>query len=84
MRKATGIVRRIDNLGRIVVPKELRTTMEIDVKDPIEIYVSRDGEIILQKYRPSCVFCDSKEDVIEYKDKNVCKKCIKKLKEIKD
>ena len=83
MRKATGIVRRIDNLGRIVVPKELRTTMEIDVKDPIEIYVSDDGAIVLSKYQPSCVFCDSKEDVFEYRGKYICKECSKKLEEIK-
>lgn len=72
-------MRKIDNLGRIVVPKELRNTMDINVKDPIEIYVRSAGEIVLQKYMPSCVFCDSKEDVVEYEDKHICKKCIKEL-----
>jgi transcriptional pleiotropic regulator of transition state genes len=78
--KSTGIVRKIDGLGRIVLPMELRKTLNIDVKDPLEIYV--DGEqIILKKYQPDCLFCGSANDVKNYKGKNICSKCIKELKE---
>ncbi|MGM0414740.1 MAG: AbrB/MazE/SpoVT family DNA-binding domain-containing protein [Bacillota bacterium] len=76
--KATGIVRKIDELGRVVIPKELRETMEIDKKDPMEVFVDKD-QIILTKYKPSCTFCQSQEDIVEFSDKPVCKKCIKEL-----
>ena len=82
--KVTGIVRKIDNLGRIVIPKELRNTMDIDFKDPIEIYVDNNGNIILKKYKPRCVFCGNKEEVIEYEDKNICKDCIQEFKKIRN
>ena len=57
--KSTGIVRKVDELGRIVLPVELRRTMDIAEKDPLEIYVDGNS-IVLRKYRPSCIFCDSK------------------------
>ena len=76
--KSTGIVRRLDELGRVVIPKELRKTLTIDVKDPLEIYV--DGEtIILKKYAPACIFCNEAKNVIVYKGRNVCEKCRKDL-----
>jgi len=77
--KSTGIVRKVDELGRIVLPKELRTTFEINEKDPLEIYVEGD-QIILKKYNPSCIFCGNKENIYLYNDKNVCGKCIDDLK----
>ncbi|MGI6160812.1 MAG: AbrB/MazE/SpoVT family DNA-binding domain-containing protein [Christensenellales bacterium] len=78
--KSTGIVRNVDGLGRIVIPIELRRTMGIDIKDPVEIFV--DGEqIILKKYQPSCVFCDNADDVAYYKGKNVCRLCLNDLKD---
>ena len=77
--KATGIVRKVDSLGRIVLPIELRRVMGIDIKDPIEIFV--DGEqIILKKYQPSCIFCDSNDDIVTFKDKKICRNCIDELK----
>ena len=77
--KATGIVRKVDSLGRIVLPIELRRVMGIDIKDPIEIFV--DGEqIILKKYQPSCIFCDSNDDIVNFKDKKICRNCIEELK----
>lgn len=77
--KATGIVRRVDELGRIVLPIELRRTLGIEIKDPIEIFV--DGEYIcLKKYEPACVFCGNAKNVVRVKDKNVCEDCIKELK----
>lgn len=76
--KSTGVVRRVDELGRIVVPIELRRTLDIAEKDSLEIYV--DGEqVILKKYNPSCVFCGEAKEVINYKGKIICKKCIKEI-----
>ena len=76
--KSTGIVRRIDELGRVVLPIELRRNLGIMEKDPIEIYVDEDS-IILKKYAPSCVFCGSSEEVEQFRGKNVCKKCAEEL-----
>ena len=73
--KAIGIVRKVDELGRIVLPIELRRTLNIEIKDPLEIYV--DGEsIMLKKYQPACVFCGSSDGIKQIKGKN---KCIKEL-----
>ena len=81
--KATGIVRRVDELGRVVIPIELRNKFEIAEKDPIEIYV--DGStIILKKYEPNCIFCGSSKNLISYKDKLVCSKCVDKLSSFED
>ena len=79
--KATGIVRQLDQLGRIVIPKELRKTFDLNEKDPIEIYVEG-NDIILRKYQPACIFCNDATDVVQYQGKNVCRKCLAKLKEL--
>lgn len=76
--KATGIVRRVDELGRIVLPIELRRTLDIAEKDALEIYVEG-SSIILKKYRPSCIFCDGAKDVTVFHGKNVCAKCLREL-----
>lgn len=76
--KSTGIVRKVDELGRIVIPKELRKTLMIEEGDSLAIYV--DGEqIILKKYEPACIFCGEAEGLINYKGKNICKKCLKEM-----
>lgn len=72
--KATGIVRKVDELGRIVLPIELRRTLGIGEKDYLEIFVEQD-EIVLKKYEPTCIFCGSSEEIISFKGKNVCKNC---------
>ena len=77
--KSTGIVRHIDELGRVVVPKELRRKLGIANTDPVEIYVE-DDKIILKKYIPVCHFCGSTEDLTEYKEKNICPSWIADLK----
>ncbi|NLG92872.1 MAG: AbrB/MazE/SpoVT family DNA-binding domain-containing protein [Clostridiales bacterium] len=77
--KSTGIVRKVDELGRIVLPKELRMTLNIKEKDPLQIFVDDDGRIILQKYEPACVFCNSMNDVISFKGRNICRDCMEKL-----
>jgi len=76
--KSTGIVRRIDELGRIVLPIELRNKMDIKNKDSIEIFVE-DDRIILKKYVPACLFCGNAEDVILYRNKLVCKHCLEEM-----
>ena len=76
--KSTGIVRRVDELGRIVLPIELRRTLDIAEKDFLEIYT--DGEsIVLQKYQSSCVFCGAKENISEFRGKSVCLDCLNAL-----
>jgi transcriptional pleiotropic regulator of transition state genes len=78
--KSTGIVRRVDELGRVVIPIELRRTLDIAEKDALEIYV--DGEqIILKKYEPACIFCGQAKDVVSYRGKNICSKCFSEIKE---
>lgn len=76
--KATGIVRRVDELGRVVIPIELRNKFDIQVKDPIEIYV-QDNTIVLKKYEPNCIFCGNSKNLISYNDKLICKKCAEKI-----
>jgi len=76
--KSTGIVRKVDELGRIVLPMELRKTLDIDTRDALEIYVEGDS-IILKKYAPCCIFCGEANDVTTFKDKNVCSDCINQL-----
>ena len=76
--KSTGIVRRIDDLGRIVLPIELRRTLGISDRDSLEIYVDQTS-IILKKYEPACIFCSSADDIRHYKDKAVCAHCLKEL-----
>ena len=79
--KSTGIVRKVDELGRIVLPIELRRTMDIAEKDAIEIYV--DGaSIILRKYEPTCIFCGDAKNVITYRGKNICPNCLKEMKKL--
>jgi len=82
--KATGIVRKVDELGRIVLPMELRKTLKIDIKDPLEIFVNGD-QIILKKYQPkdACVFCGNCEDnAYKFFDKPICSKCCEEVIEV--
>lgn len=77
--KSTGIVRKVDELGRIVIPKELRNTFDISEKDSLEIFVDGDM-IVLKKYEPACVFCGNAKDITVFKGRNVCSKCIEEIK----
>ena len=78
--KSTGIVRKLDNLGRVVIPIEVRRTLEIEERDGLEIFVDKD-RIILMKYKPSyeCVFCGSSDNVSEFKRKTICSKCLESI-----
>lgn len=80
--KSTGIVRKIDDLGRIVLPIELRRVLDIDKDSSLEIYVDNES-IILKKYQPACIFCGSAENVVQYQGRNVCGECRSALANIK-
>ena len=77
--KSTGVVRKIDELGRIVLPIEIRKVLDIKQKDAVEIFVDGD-QIVLQKYQPSCIFCNNSENVVYFNGKRVCADCVEKLK----
>ena len=77
--KSTGVVRKVDELGRIVLPIEIRKTMDIKIKDAIEIFTDED-RIILQKYHPACVFCSNADNIVYYNGKRICRECLEKIK----
>ena len=76
--KSTGIIRKVDDLGRIVLPIELRRTLDISERDELEIFMEND-RIVLQKFEPACIFCGSSRSLVSYRRKNVCQDCIKKM-----
>ncbi len=76
----SGIVRRVDQLGRIVLPIELRRNMNIaEEKDSLEIFVDQ-NKIVLKKYEPACIFCGNAKNVFVFKGKNICPECVEELK----
>ncbi len=81
--KSTGIIRKVDELGRVVIPIEIRNKFEIAEKDPIEIYVEG-SSIVLKKFEQNCIFCGSTKDLVEYKDKLICSKCADNLMKLKE
>ena len=78
--KTIGIVRQIDNLGRVNIPKEILDNLDIETGDSIEVLVDKD-KVIIKKYSPQCVFCGNEDNVIDYKNKTVCSTCVNTLKE---
>lgn len=78
--KSTGMVRRMDDLGRIVLPAEIRQNMGLEPKDALEIFTD-EGRIVLQKYQPACIFCNSADNVHLYAGKKICDACIQSLKQ---
>ena len=79
--KSTGMVRKIDELGRIVMPAEIRQTLGLQVRDAMEIFIDGD-RVILQKYQPSCIFCTNADDLVYYEGKRICPECLSKLKNL--
>ncbi len=77
--KSSGIVRKVDELGRIVIPIEIRQNMDIKVKDPLEIFID-DEMIILRKYQPACIFCGNADNIVYFNDKRICADCLAKIK----
>ncbi len=78
MRISTGIIRRVDELGRIVIPKEMRKVLDINQKDPVEITIEG-SSIIIRKYENRCVFCGAIKPAIKHNDKLMCTKCLKEI-----
>ena len=72
--KSTGIIRKVDDLGRIVIPMEVRKAFDIEVKDPLEIHVEK-NRIVLSKHEKSCLFCGSIKNLLIFKGKKVCADC---------
>ena len=79
--KSTGIIRRMDELGRVVIPVELRRTLNIKTDDSLEVFVDGDF-IMLKKYEPACIFCGNAKDVENIHGKNVCRNCLDELKKL--
>ena len=79
--KSTGIVRKLDELGRIVIPKELRNIKKIDSRSKIEIFVSNDG-IVLKKFQTSCILCGNEYGLLTINDNKICSECIKQIKDL--
>ena len=77
--KSTGMVRKVDELGRIVLPAEIRKSMDINIRDSLEIFTDG-GRIILQKYQPACIFCGDADQVVFFDDKRICRACLERLK----
>jgi transcriptional pleiotropic regulator of transition state genes len=82
MMKPAGVVRKVDQLGRIVLPKSLRKRYLMNEGDPVEILVQGD-HIILERYRPKCVFCGNMDEVSEFKDRHICGVCLSEMNELK-
>ena len=81
--KSTGIIRKVDELGRVVIPIELRNSLKIAEKDPIEIFV--DGtSIVLKKHESTCIFCGGSKKLVKYKEKLICDKCAKQIGKIEN
>ena len=79
--KSTGIVRKVDELGRVVLPIELRRSLELDSREPMEIFVEGDT-VFLRKYRQECIFCDETEEIVSFRGKSVCPACIRRMSEL--
>ena len=78
--KSTGIVRKVDELGRVVLPISIRQTLDINEKDSLEIFTD-ENKIILQKYQPACVFCTNADNIVFFNGKRICEDCLQKIKE---
>lgn len=76
--KSTGIVRKLDELGRIVLPIELRRTLNIEDRAPLEIFVENNA-VVLRKYEPACIFCGSSQEITDYHGYGICKACLREL-----
>lgn len=76
--QTTGIVRKVDGLGRIVLPMELRRTLDISDGGSLEIF-EEDRAMVFRKYQPGCIFCGSLDEIVQFKGKKICKHCLKEM-----
>ena len=81
MKFLTGIIRKLDALGRVVIPKEYRETLGIEIGDPIEISING-SDVIINKYENKCIFCGKTHPEIHYNKKLICKKCLHEINNI--
>lgn len=81
--KSTGMVRKVDGLGRVVIPIELRRTLGVEVKDALEIYVDKE-KIVLKKYEPACLFCSNADDVKHFKGRLICQECLEDMETLRE
>lgn len=79
--KETGIIRKIDEVGRLVIPIEIRKKLDIDFFDEVEIFVDKDS-VVIKKYEENCLFCGKNKNLVFYKEKTICNKCLKEIKNI--
>ncbi len=79
--KSTGILKTVDELGRIVLPKKMREALDIDIRDKVEILLE-DDRIVLRKHAPACIFCGSEQSIILFNEKRLCEACLEKLKQL--
>lgn len=80
--KETGIIRGLDNMGRVVIPKEIRKFLDMrEGVDEFEIYMQDDG-IVLKKHKPTCIFCGAEENCIEFESQKICEECVNKMQTI--
>lgn len=79
--KSTGITRQVDELGRFVLPIEIRRALDIKVRDSLEIFTD-EGRIILQKYVPACFFCSNADGLVNFENKRICRECLEKIKKL--
>jgi len=77
--KSTGVVRNVDVLGRIVIPKEIRTAFNIKTGDPVEIFTDDGNMVLFRKYEPFCIFCGDSNGIVDFYDRKICRKCIEKI-----
>lgn len=78
--KSTGIIRKVDNLGRVVLPIEFRRLLDISERDELEIFLEND-QIVMQKFEPVCIFCGGTQNLIQFNRKNICQTCIREMKQ---
>ena len=79
--KSTGMTRQVDELGRFVLPIEIRRALNINVKDTLEIFTDED-RIVLKKYQPACSFCDNADNIVLFAGKRICRECLEQLKQL--
>ena len=79
--KSTGMLRKVDELGRIVLPAEIRQNLDIQTRDALEIFTEED-KIILKKYNPGCSFCSGMDGIVHFVDKRICAECLEKIKQL--
>ena len=79
--KSTGMTRQVDELGRFVLPIEIRRALDIKVKDTLEIFTD-DNRIVLQKYQPACCFCNNVDEIVLFSGKRICRTCLAELKKL--